>query len=231
MSVEWWTTVITYDREREETHRLEHNKLAVFSRADQREGGVGGQRSVDWRSTALPHFDRLIDARSDHHRWRRVEVCKDFIIFILCARKKGEHQPIEVTKWVWASMVFWQRFWATAHIRSVLSSATDKRYLPPGWKRRPRTQLSWPISNVNGHYYTAHTYRLLQHTSTRPKIDHFCLQAESHAIGSDYSGYTDGCVQREFRFLSPLPPQRNLDQIRLKRVVKSIRFAASVVAT
>ena len=35
---------------------------------------------------------------------------------------------------------------ATSQIRRLLSSETERRYLPPGWNARPRTQLSCPRS-------------------------------------------------------------------------------------
>jgi hypothetical protein len=51
---------------------------------------------------------------------------------------------IHVTKCPCASIVFTHRPWARSQTRIVLSSATERRYFPDGWKTSARIQLSWP---------------------------------------------------------------------------------------
>lgn len=61
--------------------------------------------------------------------------------------KLGAHLN-EVTKWSWTpdSVLTHLPSWAKSQQRSVLSSLTERRYLPPGWNPNVLTQLSWPVS-------------------------------------------------------------------------------------
>lgn len=62
----------------------------------------------------------------------------------------GAHR-IQFTKWPCASStVFMHRpSWLRSQHLIDLSSLTERRYFPPGWKTNPRTQLSWPIRVLN----------------------------------------------------------------------------------
>lgn len=59
----------------------------------------------------------------------------------------GAHLNV-LTKWSWTPDRVFTHLpsWAKSQQRSVLSSLTEKRYLPPGWKANALTQLSWPVS-------------------------------------------------------------------------------------
>lgn len=61
--------------------------------------------------------------------------------------KLGAHLN-EVTKWSWTPDSVLTRLpsWAKSQQRSILSSLTERRYLPPGWNTSALTQLSWPVS-------------------------------------------------------------------------------------
>lgn len=54
----------------------------------------------------------------------------------------------EVAKFSWTpdSVLTHLPSWVKSQQRSVLSSLTQRRYLPPGWRTNALTQLSWPVS-------------------------------------------------------------------------------------
>ncbi|KAF8514672.1 hypothetical protein JB92DRAFT_122119 [Gautieria morchelliformis] len=51
---------------------------------------------------------------------------------------------IDATNCSCASIFFTHRPVLRSHMRTVWSSAAERRYFPHGWKDRARTQLSWP---------------------------------------------------------------------------------------
>lgn len=58
----------------------------------------------------------------------------------------GHHRRQVMKRSCASASVFTQRpSWLRSQQRSVLSSETERRYLPPGWNAMARTQLSWPI--------------------------------------------------------------------------------------
>lgn len=58
------------------------------------------------------------------------------------------HLPTDVQKCWWAFIVFKHRLLRISQHRIERSSLAEIRYLPPGWKTIPRTQLSWPFSTT-----------------------------------------------------------------------------------
>ena len=64
-----------------------------------------------------------------------------------------KNSPSEVQKCKWASIVFVFRLFLISQTRNVLSSEQLRRYFPPGWNKRPRTQLSWPVWNEECSYW------------------------------------------------------------------------------
>lgn len=89
--------------------------------------------------------------------------------------------PSDVQKWEWASMILVFRLFFISHTRNVLSSEQLRRYLPPGWKRRPRTQLSWPVykewkicrENVDHWFEYLLRWISIDHSS-HPTFESFC---------------------------------------------------------
>lgn len=59
----------------------------------------------------------------------------------------GAHLNV-LTKWSWTPdrVLTHLPSCVKSQQRSVLSSLTEKRYLPPGWNANALTQLSWPVS-------------------------------------------------------------------------------------
>lgn len=114
-----------------------------------------GGEGEEYNLAALKDFYGLVDTTWDHIRKIVVKICEwngsngaatlDWCNQQMEAKLgRVQYIPTDVQKCWWALMVFRHRLLRMSQQRIVRSSLADIRYLPPGWKTIPRTQLSWP---------------------------------------------------------------------------------------